>query len=265
MQPQILGAAKIGQRQNIVAGAGIDRSRGGDDAERLQAVGAILPNFGAKLIEIHGEVFVGTDAAQRIAAEPEQFERLRDAGMSFVRHIAGETRAVEAVTPHIFDGAVARRREPEKVRHRTAGNEQAARGLFRKAEPLPHPIDDTLFDVNGAVIASAAIGVHGGCRHFGEHAARCAGAVDPAPEPRMRVAGAIRQDQFAKLGSNLMNAARLARWRLRQVPLHAVRHRRPNRPVIGLCKPGNQPVEKRMRIVTEGAPVRWVERRMRDF
>jgi hypothetical protein len=180
--------------------------------------------------------------------------------MAFTRNVADQARAADALPANIGDGVSSRGREPEEVRHRTAGGEQACRAC-RKLKPARHPVDDAFFDVNAAVIAAAAIGVECGRSHFREHAAGRSSAVNPAPEARMGVAGAKRQDQFAQIGADLMHVLRKARRRFGQALLHRFRHGRPHRTVSGVLQSRDQRVQQRMSLAAEGLPVRRVEQR----
>ena len=54
-------------------------------------------------------------------------------------------------------------------------------------------------DVDRAVIAPAEIGVHGRREQLGQQAAGGAGAVHPAEEARVGVAGRVGQDQVERL------------------------------------------------------------------
>jgi hypothetical protein len=49
------------------------------------------------------------------------------------------------------------------------------------------------------------------------------------------------------------------------LPLHVVRHRRPNRAFIGVLELRNQSVQERMRIAPKSVPIRGIERRLRGF
>ncbi len=251
--------AECGKRADIVAGAGIDRAGGRDDAEWHAAGSAILPHRLAQAVDVDPELGIDIDASQRGIAEPQQFESLGYAGVAFARYITGQPRAIDAVSAHVMQRLVTRRSEAEEICHRTAGRHQAA-GRRRKIEPLRHPADDAFLQVNGAVIPAAAIRVYGCSRHFGKQAARGAAAVYPTPKSRMGIAGAIGQDQLAKRGANFVQGARLARRCFGQLPFHAFRHRRPDRPVAGMLEPGDQVIQKRVRFAAECLPIGGIER-----
>jgi hypothetical protein len=60
-----------------------------------------------------------------------------------------------------------------------------------------------------------------------------------------------------------------AAWRVRrgfrQLPLHAVGHRRPDRAIFGVFEARNQLVEQGVRFGAESVPIRGIEQRGRGF
>ncbi len=81
----------------------------------------------------------------------------------------------------------------------------------------------------------------------------------------MGITGAVGQNQFGEFAGCIVHAARFNRRRLRQTLLHGVRHRRPDRAFAGVLEPRDEAVQKRMRFVAEGGPIRGIEQRMRGF
>ena len=102
---------------------------------------------------------------------------------------------------------------------------------MRKAQHLLAPIEHLPFDIIGDVIAAAHVGIHRRGQHFGQHAKRCAGADDPAPEARMNIAHRIRQDLIDEVLIRLGGALRLDGQRRVKVLLHPIGRRLPHGPL----------------------------------
>ena len=155
-------------------------------------------------------------------AEGQELERARDAAVRLDRGVADQQgRGADAICPHVRAGQVmAGDGEPDQRRHRGAADQDAA-ALFGEAEQLAAPFDHLALDVDRAVIASAAIRVGRSGDQLGQHAARGAGAVHPAPKARMRVAGGVRQDQLARVAAGPLDALTLDRQGLASACLTA--------------------------------------------
>ena len=72
-----------------------------------------------------------------------------------------------------------------------------------KAEEFGHPARDLPLDLDGNMIAAAAVGVQPGGEHLRDHANRRAAAIDPAHEAGMHVALSVGQHLAHELGMNL--------------------------------------------------------------
>ena len=102
----------------------------------------------------------------------------------------------------------------------------------RKIQSLRQPERDLALDIDGDMVAAAAIGIEPRGEHFGDHADRRAAAMHPAHEQRMGIAVGIGQhriregvEQFAErlalLRQGVRNSARTSagagcqtlRWR----------------------------------------------------
>ena len=115
VKPKLLVATQIGEGGEVVGSAGVDRPRGADDAEWLQAADAVLLDAPAQGVNVHAKLAVDAHPAQGRAAKPEQLEGFRQARMAFGRNIADQARAADALPANIGDGGSSRGCEAEEV------------------------------------------------------------------------------------------------------------------------------------------------------
>ena len=69
-------------------------------------------------------------------------------------------------------------------------------------------------DVDPDVVPPAAVGIHRGADEFWKHTAGAAAAVDPAEEPRVCVAGSVRQQRQQPLAQ--LSVRKPVFWRYRR-------------------------------------------------
>ena len=258
MEPEVLGPGDIGKLRERISRAGIHRARRADEDEGLQARRAVCRDRRAQGRGVHLEPVVDGNAAQRVRAEAENVEGAGIAGMRLGRGVADEARVCEAaLAAGKFEAHVAGDLQGDDRGERSAGDDEAA-GRFRKSEEFAAPADHLALDINRAMVAPAGIGVDGGGGDFGEQVLRRAGAVHPAEEARMRVAGAVRQER-GELGSECRFVLAGLRQRLVKRRLHAGRKGRPYPALAGGLHLVHCGVEQRMRGLTERGPVLRVE------
>ncbi len=258
MEPEVLGGGDVGKLRERISGAGIHRARRADEDEGLQARRAVRRNRGAQGGSVHLVPVVDGNTAQRVRAEAENVEGAGIAGMGLGRGVADKARVCEAArAAGKFEAHVAGDLQGDDGGERSAGDDEAA-GRFRKAEEFAAPADHLPLDINGAMIAPAGIGVDRGGGDFGEQVLGRAGAVHPAEEARMRIAGAVRQERGELCGERRFVLAGL-RQRLVKRRLHAGRKGRPHPALPGGLHLVHRGVEQRMRGRTERGPVLRVE------
>jgi hypothetical protein len=154
-------------------------------------------------------------------------------------------------------------REPDQGGERGAAHHDAA-GALRKSEQLPAPLDDLALDVDGAMVAPAAVRVHGRRDQLGEHAAGRPGAVHPAPKTRVRVAGRVGQDQLLHVKAGTLEALPLDRKRFVERLPARIGYRLPHRSLPDRAQVVNGVVEQPVGEGLEGLPVGRVERIFRS-
>ena len=153
----------------------------------------------------------------------------------------------------------ARHQHRHQIGHRGAGDEHAA-GALRKAEYLPDPFDDLAFDLDRHVVAAAAIGIQSGRQHFGQNSDRRAGAMHPAHEAGMHIAGGVGRDQFAELAIDLAEIGRRMGQVFAEFTTHRVRNRTPHRPVADIGDVVQHVVEHAVAERAQLSPVGRIER-----
>jgi len=152
-----------------------------------------------------------------------------------------------------------RHQHRHQIRHRCAGNENAAR-RFREAEHLARPFDDLTFNLKRNMVAAAEIGIEPGRQHFRQHADRTAAAVHPSHESGMNVAGRIRQDEIGELAVDFAELRGLPR-KLRVKPrANFVRYRLPDRPIPDVGGVIDHVIEHAMTQRADLIPVLRIER-----
>ncbi len=174
--------------------------------------------------------------AQRIAAEAGDVHRLGHAAMNGrgcvcdeMSGCCGNTAGADVKPQRDVAGDEHR----DQICHRGSGDEQTRR-VFREAEELGDPARDLPLDLNGNVIAPAAIGVQSCGEHLRHHADRRAAAIDPAHETRMHIALRVRHHLAQKLGVHIGEvSANTRRGRLKVLP-HSIRNRLPHRPLANV-------------------------------
>ncbi len=107
--------------------------------------------------------------------------------------------------------------------------------------------------------AAAAVGVHAGGEHFGDHADRRAGALHPAHEHRMDVACGVGSDVALEIGEHVGKGAALPRQRPVEAGFRRLGRRRPDGPAAQIAQEVDHPVERAMALGAEGVPVVGVE------
>ena len=83
VHPDVVPAADIGDRIEIVDRAGVGRARGCDNGDPLDVADAIVVQRRLEGVDLHPEVRAGGDSPDRRAAESQQLNRLAHAGMGF--------------------------------------------------------------------------------------------------------------------------------------------------------------------------------------
>ncbi len=133
-------------------------------------------------------------------AEPEQSYALVDRVVGFVRPVQHQARtAGEPVRIHVEPGpGMPRHGQAHEIGHRTTAQQDAAR-VTRVAQHLLAPVDDLPLDVESGLVGTADVRIHGRGQQLGQHAQRCTGADDPAPETRVNVAQGVRQHELLEL------------------------------------------------------------------
>ena len=262
MEPHVFGVRHVGEPVERVDRARVDRAGRADDEEGPETCGAVGGDRVSQRANSHRALFVGGDEAQMARAESRHLHRLTHAIMRLARGVGDELAlaGAEPVEPHVLVSIrlVARDEQRQEIRHARPGDENAAR-VGGEAEGLRHPPRDLALDVDGDVIAPAAIGVHPRGEHFGDHAGRRPRALHPAHEHRMGVAGGVGQNealevpehggQFAALGGEV---ARKARPRL-------VGGGRPDRTLPHRAQIIDHGVERAMALCAEFIPIVGVE------
>ena len=178
--------------------------------------------------------------------------------MRFGRRVTNETRVCEAaLAAGKFEAHIAGDFQGDDGGERSAGDDETA-GAFRKAKEFAAPADHLPLDVNGTMVAPTGIGVDGASGDFGQQVLRRTGAVYPAEETRMRVAGAIWK-QFGKLRSQRGVVLAGLRQRLVERQLHLRRKGRPNPALPCGLHLVHRSIEQSMRGLAERGPVLRVE------
>jgi hypothetical protein len=208
---------------------------------------------------------VGRHDVERRAAEAGEIHRLADAAMSGRRCIGDQPLAAggDAAAPHGGTESVrAGNQDADEVGHRRAGDEEAGGGV-RKAEELPHPLDDLALDLDRRVIAAAEICVKPGRQHFRQHASRVAAAMDPPHETGMGVADAEGEDVPHELVMHDGKVGRRGRNRLAKAVADCIGDRLPDRAVADVLKIIEDIVEHPVPLEAEALPIRGIERFLR--
>src|SRR3954465_13172388 len=208
---------------------------------------------------------IDADLAPRVAAEPGDVHRPRDAAMRGLRRIGGEKRTV------IADAVLPRQRAERartchqychQIRHRRARDEDAARA-FREGEQAAHPVDDLALALDRHMVAAAEIGVEACREHFRDHADRGAAAVHPAHETGMDVPGRIGRDMFGEVAIDVGEITRLA-WHVGlECRTNAVGDRLPHRMRAYVGDAVDRLVQHAMGERAKLAPVLRIERSVR--
>ena len=266
MKPQLLGGAQRCQPLQIVDRAGVDRAGRADDAERLEAALAVRGDPLAERPQVDAKLAVGGDPAQRRGAEAQDLHRLDDALVDFARGIGDQLSRMVAqpVRARLLRARIAGDGQRDQIGHRGAADEQAT-GQVGHGEQLLAPVDNRALDIDCAVVPAAAIGVHRRGQHFGDDTIGRAGAVHPAEEPGMGVAGAVGQDQLLEFVVYLVEALFLQRDRRVECCTHRVRHRLPHRALPRRPEELDRIVECCMRGCGKTVPVVRIERQFRPL
>ena len=135
----------------------------------------------------------------------------------------------------------------EQIGHRRAGDEYAG-GLARKSEEFREPKRDLPLNIDGDMIAAAAIGIQSRRQHFRHHADRRARALHPAHKERMNIASGIRQDRMREVVEQVGEFAALARQRRLEARLDLVRDRLPDFLLPQSAQMLDHEIERRMRL-----------------
>ena len=199
---------------------------------------------------------------QAVPAQAQQLERLGDAAMRFPRRIADQAArpALQPVAPHVAAGVhLPRRGQPDHGRHRGAADQEPARARGQ-AEDLPRPLDHLPLDIDRRMLAPAEIGIEGRRQELGQRTGRRAGAVHPAHEARVGVAGRVGQHQLAEAPVDLLDRDPVPRQWPGQRRLHRLRHWLPHRPLAHAAPPVDHVVDRAMAQRPEGLPVVRIER-----
>ena len=186
----------------IVRRAGVDRRRVADDAERLQARGAVRRDHALERAARRSRTASLTGTLRSDCAP-----RPSDS-IAFCTQLCTSTGRVghqrlrdgrDALGPDVDPGArIARHREADEVRHRAAAHQQAARlrpGSRRSPCTSRRTCASTWF---GDVVAAAHVRVEHGREEIADGRERRAVAHEPGPEARMGVAHRVGQHQSRK-------------------------------------------------------------------
>ena len=260
VEPEALFGAQIGERLQIVDGAGVDGARVADDADRSHAGLAILPDGGTQRRDIDPPVRAHRHSREPTPAEAQQVAALLRPTVGLAGAVDPEAPVVrQAVLAHVEAGIRrAGHGEPSEVRDRGPAHEQAAGG-GRVAHQLRQPSDNPTLHLRGALVVAAHVGVHRRGQQVGQHALGGAGAHDPAPEPGVHVAGAVGQDRPAELVVYRGQGGRLARDRLAELGAGRRTQGPPGRAVAHVAERRQRVVQGLMGDPRELVPVLGVE------
>ncbi len=110
------------------------------------------------------------------------------------------------------------------------------------------------------MVTSADVGIEGRRHHLGGNAAGGAGAVYPAEEPGMDIAGAIRQHQPADVVGHPVEPLRPEGRRFADRHFDVVRNRLPDRSLADALDEVERVVEQPVNGASERWPVGGIER-----
>ena len=262
MEPEAELLADIRDGVEIIHGSRIDGGGRADDAERAVAGIDISEDRPAQRGRVHTVMVVDGNDAKGVLADPHVIEGTGDTAMRFLRRVADQPvlfRLHTLMTDVVTRLCVACSRQSDEGCHRSPAHHQAAGGVG-KVEQHPAPVDDLTLDIDGAVVAPAEVGVHGRRERVGNDCARCAGAMHPAEEPRMRVARRIGQDEPDEVVTDFLGTLRLYRQCLGERLLHVVGHRGPDRPVADAFGIIERDIEHAMGKRPKFGPIGGIER-----
>jgi hypothetical protein len=134
-----------------------------------------------------------------------------------------------------------------------------SRPLVPSAEQLPGPLDHLALDLERAIVAAAGTGVHRRADDLGEQPARGAGAMYPAEEAWMGVAGRVGQDRAQRALDGRGSTPAFDRQRRLQRGARSRRHRLPDRPLADVAQMIDRVVELPVGARLERVPVGGIE------
>ena len=215
VEPEPLNVAQRRERDEIVGRASVHRPRRTDDTEWHQPRGAILGDHPLHRGDVHLVLGVHWHAPKCAMPKSEQFGRLARPPVRLSRTVEDEWRAHRLAGPRLHpigarvEAELARLgeapdREPERARHRSAGNEHAARAGH--PEQLGQPSDDLVLDQRRRLVESAEVRVEPRRQHVGHHPEWRPGAHHPPREARMQVAVRVWQHVLDELGVGRVGA-----------------------------------------------------------
>ena len=195
-------------------------------------------------------------------AEPRELHRLANAIVHIARRIGDQRgfQRAEPVEPHILllRRAMTGDEKRQEVGHGGAGDENPGR-IGREAERLRHPSADLALDVERDVIASAAIGVEAARQHFGDHAGRGSGALNPAHEHRMPIAHREGRDIAPELLERAVDILAFSRRGAAKKSVRLLARGAPNRRVAEPANIVDHRIERAMGLDSERVPVPRIE------
>ena len=261
MEPEVFLGGEVGERIEVIDGAGVDGARGPQYADGAQSRGAVGGDQVAHRRDIDAEIPVHRHDAVGITPHAHEFQALGDPAVHLRGAIDGEPRlTVEAVLPEVEPRLrVAPDREADDVRHSAAARHDAARARG-EAHHLGEPLDHLQFDQFRRLVHADRVHVHAGGEHVGHHAERRAVRLHPTPESRVAVAGGVGQYMREELGVHLLGALRCGGERLtgdRRCDVR--RRRRPGRTLAQAREVIEAVVDHAVGEGTEGLPILRIE------
>jgi hypothetical protein len=136
VHPQPLFRREVGERVEVVDGAGVRRAGVRDEEERQKPLPTILPNVLGESIQADAKSLVARDLADALGGEPGEERRLENGMVRLVRR-------VEDALQEIGGEALATRRDDgDEIGERPPRREHAAARLRRQPHDAGAPIDD---------------------------------------------------------------------------------------------------------------------------
>ena len=261
MEPEMLAARKIGQRAEIVDGAGIHASRRADQQERRKSGAPVRLDRLFEFRQVHPLARSGRNQTERITADPADIHGPRNAGVNGRRCVRGQPPGTRGDTraPHFeTQGHVAGDQRTDEIRHRSAGHEQTRGGLGKAKDGL-HPADDLALHFDRDVIAAAQVRVETGGQHLGHDANGRSPAMHPAHESGVHIAGRVRQDVVHESAVNLRQIGGRVGHRIAKVSPNLSRDGLPDGTLANVLDIVQSIVEHLVSLHSECGPVVGIE------